>query len=77
VAGLAGRNDLPLLSADDLGEAILADAARAVLAQVGERHATFSHMNVVAEADRVLHGARFRGSAERVEVAERVSRLAL
>ena len=60
VTSLAGRNDLPLLRADDLGEAILADAARAVLAQVSERHATFSRMNVLAEAHRVLHGARFR-----------------
>ena len=32
VTSLAGRNDLPLLTSDDLGEAILADAARAVLA---------------------------------------------
>ncbi len=77
VAGLAGRNDLPSLRADDLGEAILADAARAVLAQVSERHATFSRMNVLAEAHRVLHGARFQGPADRIEVAERVSRLAL
>ena len=77
VAGLAGRNDLPLLRSDDLGEAILADAARAVLEAVSERHATFSRMNVLAEAHRVLHGARFQSPADRIEVAERVSRLAL
>ena len=77
VASLAGRNDLPLLRAGDLAEAILADAARAVLAAVSERHATFSRMNVLAEAHRVLHGARFQGPADRIEVAERVSRLAL
>ena len=34
-------------------------------------------MNVLAEAHRVLHGARFRSPSDRVEVAERVSRLAL
>ena len=77
VASLAGRNDLPLLRADDLGEAILADAARSVLDAVSERHATFSRMNVLAEAHRVLHGARFVSPADRIEVAERVSRLAL
>jgi conjugative relaxase-like TrwC/TraI family protein len=70
VAGLAGRNDLPLLRSDDLGQAILADAARAVLAQVSERHATFSRMNVLAEAHRVLHGARFQSPTDRTEVAE-------
>ena len=77
VASLAGRNDLPLLRSDDLGEAILADAARAVLAAVSERHATFSRMNVLAEAHRALHGVRFQRPADRTEVAERVSRLAL
>ncbi len=77
VASLAGRNDLPLLCSDDLGEAILADAARAVLEAVSGRHATFSRMNVLAEAHRVLHGVRFQSPADRVEVAERVSRLAL
>ena len=34
-------------------------------------------MNVLAEAHRVLHGARFQSPADRIEVAERVSRLAL
>ena len=77
MASLAGRNDLPLLCSDDLGEAILADAARAVLEAVSERHATFSRMNVLAEAHRVLHGVRFQSPADRIEVAERVSRLAL
>ena len=77
VASLAGRNDLPLLRSDDLGEAILGDAARAVLAAVSERHATFSRMNVLAEAHRALQGVRFQTPVDRTEVAERVSRLAL
>ncbi len=77
VASLASRNDLPLLRADDLGEAIPAFAARGVLAQVSERHATFSRMNVLAEAHRLLHDARFADPAGRIETAERVSRLAL
>jgi conjugative relaxase-like TrwC/TraI family protein len=77
VNGLAGRNDLPLLRADDLGEAILADAAAAVLAEVSGRHPTFTRMNLLAEAHRVLHGARFASPAERIEAAERVTRSAV
>ena len=77
VAGLAGRNDLPLLRADDLSEAVLTDAAQAVLAEVSERHATFSRMNLLAESHRVLHGARFASPVDRIHVAERVTQLAL
>jgi conjugative relaxase-like TrwC/TraI family protein len=77
VASLAGRNDLPLLRADDLGDALLADAAQAVLSDVAERRATFSRMNLLAEAHRALHGARFASPANRVEVAERVTQMAL
>ena len=76
VASLAGRNDLPLLRSADLAEPILADAAQAVLAEVAERHATFSRMNLLAEAHRLLHGARFASPDERVDVAERVTALA-
>ena len=76
VASLAGRNDLPLLRSADLADPILADAAEAVLAEVAERHATFSRMNLLAEAHRVLHGARFASPDERVDVAERVTALA-
>ena len=76
VASLAGRNDLPLLRSADLAEPILADAAEAVLAEVAERHATFSRMNLLAEAHRLLHGARFASPDERVDVAERVTALA-
>ena len=76
VASLAGRNDLPLLRSGDLADPILADAAEAVLAEVAERHATFSRMNLLAEAHRLLHGARFASPDQRVEVAERVTVLA-
>jgi conjugative relaxase-like TrwC/TraI family protein len=76
VASLAGRNDLPLLRSADLAEPILADAAEAVLAEVAERHATFSRMNLLAEAHRLLHGARFASPDQRVEVAKRVTALA-
>ncbi|MGH8916808.1 MAG: hypothetical protein ACRD0H_00435, partial [Actinomycetes bacterium] len=59
VGTLAGRNDLPLLRADDLAGPILTAAAGAVVDSVSERHATFSRMNLLAEAHRVLHGVRF------------------
>ena len=77
VESLAGRSDLPPLRSDDLSDDILADAAEAVLAEVAERHATFSRMNVLAEAHRVLHGARFTGPAERIEAADRLAGLAI
>lgn len=77
VAGLAGRNDLPVLRAGDLGEAILADAASAALDAVSTRKSTFSRWNVAAEALRILHGVRFSSPVERIAVAERITDLAL
>ena len=77
VANLAERNDLPPLRSADLGDPILADATETVLAEVAERHATFSRMNLLAEAHRLLHGARFASPDERVAVAERVTALAI
>lgn len=77
VAGLAGRNDLPLLRADDLAGPILGDTAEAVLVNVGERHATFSRMNLLAEAHRLLHGVRFAHPDDRVTTAEAVTALAV
>jgi hypothetical protein len=77
VSGLAGRNDLPVLRATDLGEAILADAARAATGAVAARRATFSRWNVAAEALRILHGVRFASPDEQVAVAERITDLAL
>ncbi|MST33151.1 relaxase domain-containing protein [Acidimicrobiaceae bacterium USS-CC1] len=73
VASLSGRNDLPCLRADDLDDAILADAARAAIDAVADRHATYSRMNVLAEAHRLLHGVRFATPADRIAVAERIS----
>jgi conjugative relaxase-like TrwC/TraI family protein len=77
VAGLAGRNDLPLLHAGDLADPILQDAARAAREAVAVRRATFSQHNVVAEALRILHGARFVHPGERVAVATRITALAV
>lgn len=77
VASLKGRNDLPLLRADDLGEVILADAADAVLASVAERHATYGRHNLLAEAHRTLHGVRFASPDDRVATAERITNLAV
>jgi len=77
VAGLAERNDLPLLHADDLAEGILSDAAGVAVERVAERRATFSRANILAEVHRQLHGVRFASPEERIAVAERTAELAL
>ena len=75
VAGLAGRNDLPLLRAGDLTDEILADAAGVAVQSVAERRATFSRANVLAEVHRQFHGVRFASPDERIAVAERTADL--
>ena len=77
VSSLSNRNDLPLLTRDDLAEPILADAAEAVIATVAERHSTFGRLNLLAEAHRMLHGVRFASPDDRVAVAEHITELAL
>ncbi len=76
VCGLADRNDLPLLHAGDLADAILADAAGVAVQTVAERRATFSRANVLAEVHRQLHGVRFASPEDRIAVAERTTDLA-
>ena len=76
VAGLADRNDLPLLHAGDLADAILADAAGVAVQTVAERRATFSRANLLAEVHRQLHGVRFASPEDRIAVAERTTDLA-
>jgi hypothetical protein len=77
VASLKDRNDLPLLGRDDLGEAILADAAGAVVTTVAEHHSTYGRQNLLAEAHRMLHGVRFASPDDRVAVAEHIAELAI
>jgi conjugative relaxase-like TrwC/TraI family protein len=77
VAGLADRNDLPLLHAGDLADGILADAAGVAVQRVAERRATFSRANVLAEVHRQFHGVRFASPDERITVAERTAGFAL
>jgi conjugative relaxase-like TrwC/TraI family protein len=77
VTSLRDRNDLPLLRADDLDDAICSDAARAVVETVAERHSTYGRQNLLAEAHRVLHGVRFASPADRVAVSERIGDLAI
>ena len=77
VSSLAGRNDLPLLRADDLAEPILDDAAQAVVTTVAEHHSTYGRQNLLAEAHRVLHGVRFATPDDRVAVAEHITDLAV
>jgi conjugative relaxase-like TrwC/TraI family protein len=77
VAGLADRNDLPLLRAEDLADEILADAAGVAVQSVAERRATFTRANLLAEVHRQLHGVRFTSPEERIAVAERTTDLAV
>ena len=72
-AGLAGRNDLPLLRAGDLDPGMLADLAGITLATVGSKRATFTRANLLAEAARQLHGARFTTAEDRVTVVGHVT----
>jgi conjugative relaxase-like TrwC/TraI family protein len=77
VAGLADRNDLPLLHAGDLADGILADAAGVAVQRVAERRPTFSRANILAEVHRQFHGVRFASPDERITIAERTADLAL
>ena len=72
-AGLAGRNDLPLLRAGDLDPGMLADLAAITLVTVGSRRATFTRANLLAEAARQLHGARFATPEDRIAVVGHVT----
>jgi hypothetical protein len=76
VAGLADRNDLPLLRAGDLADEILADAAAVAVQGVAERRATFSWANLLAEVHRQLHGVRFASPSDRIAVAEHTTDMA-
>jgi conjugative relaxase-like TrwC/TraI family protein len=77
VSSLRDRNDLPLLRREDLGEAILADTAQAVVTTVAEHHSTYGRQNLLAEAHRMLHGVRFASPDDRVAVAEHIAELAI
>ena len=77
VSSLRDRNDLPLLHREDLGEAILADTAQAVVSTVAEHHSTYGRQNLLAEAHRMLHGVRFASPDDRVAVAEHIAELAV
>lgn len=76
VAALTGRHAQKLVTARDLGDGILADAATLVLMKVADKRATFTRANLLAEAHRQLHGVRFAASADRIRVAERTATLA-
>ncbi|KRF26098.1 TrwC relaxase [Phycicoccus sp. Soil803] len=77
VATLANRCDLPVLSAVDLEDGMLKDAAVVVVDAVAARRATFSRSNVLAEALRQLHGVRFAAPHERVQAVERITAMVL
>jgi len=77
VAELADRNDLPLLHASDVADAILDDVAGVAVHTVAARRATFSQANLLAEVHRQLHGVRFASADDRIAVAERTAALAV
>jgi conjugative relaxase-like TrwC/TraI family protein len=77
VSTLRDRNDLPLLRAGDLDDAILLDAANLAARTVASRRATFTQANILAEVFRQLHGVRFASPDDRLAVAERTTALAL
>jgi conjugative relaxase-like TrwC/TraI family protein len=74
---LRGRTVLPPLRADDVDLAMLRHAARAALDTVAIKRATFTRANVLAEAHRQLHGARFATPHDRLAVADRMTHAAL
>ena len=76
VAGLAGRNDLPLLRDGDLADKILADAAGVAVRTVAERRATFTRANLLAELHRQFQGVRFASPEDRIAVVDRTADLA-
>jgi conjugative relaxase-like TrwC/TraI family protein len=76
IAGLAGRNDLPLLCDGDLADEILADAAGVAVRTVAERRATFTRANLLAELHRQFQGVRFASPEDRIAVVERTADLA-
>ena len=76
VAGLANRNDLPLLRTGDLADEILTDAVAVTVRTVSERRATFSRANVLAEVHRQFQGVRFASADDRIAVADRTADLA-
>ncbi len=76
VAGLRGRNDLPILRADDLHDGILDDAAESTVVAVAERRSTYGRHNLLAEAARLLDGVRFASPDDRIAVVERIADLA-
>jgi conjugative relaxase-like TrwC/TraI family protein len=76
VAGLANRNELPLLRVGDLADEILNDAASVAVRTVVERRATFTRANLLAELHRQFQGVRFASPEDRIAVVERTADLA-
>src|SRR5664280_947128 len=77
VTTLRDRNDLPLLRADDLTDAMLTEVGGIAVNVVAEKRSTFSRANVLAEVLRQIHGVRFASADDRMVVVERTVGLAL
>ena len=76
VATLAGRNDLPLLRADDLTDEMLTEVGAIAANVVAEKRSTFSRANVFAEVLLQIHGVRFATADDKRAVVGRTVQLA-
>ncbi|WP_235509276.1 MobF family relaxase [Terrabacter sp. Soil810] len=70
VGNLTKRTPPRLLAAADLNDGMLRDLASVVLTKVGDKRATFTRANLLAETLRELHGVRFTSPYDRITVAE-------
>ena len=78
MAGLANRNDLPLLRPAPCPTRCLPTSAGSPLDTVAGKRATFSRSNVFAEVLRQLHGVRFASADDRMSRSpKRTTTLAL
>ena len=77
VSTLRNRNDLPLLRDDDLSDEMLGEVAELAVEWQGERRATFSRANIMAEVARQLEGLRCASPDDRMAIIERATELAL
>ena len=76
-ARLTATSGAPLLSAGDVEDGLLRDLATVVVGKVADKRATFTRVNLLAEALRELHGVRFAAPADRVAVAEQTATYAV
>lgn len=70
--GVLARNPHTVVRADDIAPERISKVAEKVLAEVGDRRATWSRWNLHAETARQLMGARFATTEDRTTVLDRI-----